>query len=301
MRIFSIDSTSKTLSVAVSDGDKILSFLKNSKSTTYMVNIIKYIDKALNESGLEIKDIDIFAVNLGPGDFTGGRIGISIIKTFSFLSKKPVYGFNSLDVFALGFLLKNIEKINKVLERGNKAFIAPLMDVRNKELYFSIYEAKRVLKKNINNKNLKVYEKLIFSFVKNDYFYLLQKTFDNTLLNQDNFLDGFFSIVNRVRCLTNTTTCAPSLENNEKFQKQTSIFYLTGNAFKTFEEQLSELKEALTKKEGAIKIKVDKFNYYPEARFLNLLANFKYENKIPSLPIIPIYVRDFIPFSKEKK
>ena len=141
MRIFSIDSTSKTLSVAVSDGDKILSFLKNNKSTTYMVNIIKYIDKALNESGLEIKDIDIFAVNLGPGDFTGGRIGISIIKTFSFY-QKPVYGFNSLDVFALGFLLKNIEKINKVLERGNKAFIVPLMDVRNKELYFSIYEAK---------------------------------------------------------------------------------------------------------------------------------------------------------------
>ena len=61
----------------------------------------------------------------------------------------------------------------------------------------------------------------------------------------------------------------------------------------------SELK-SIDKERGAIKIKVDKFNYYPEARFLNLLANFKYENKIPSLPIIPIYVRDFIPFSKEK-
>jgi len=58
------------------------------------------IGECLKKSGLEISDVDYFAVGVGPGSFTGLRIGLSIIKGLSYALKKPCIVFSSLDSIA---------------------------------------------------------------------------------------------------------------------------------------------------------------------------------------------------------
>jgi len=186
--ILAIDSTTELLSISISENEKILSEIKDDKSQKHMVNIIKDIDHVLKEANKAINDIDIYGVNLGPGDFTGGRIGISVIKIFSLLSNKPIFGFNCLDIFSTGCSLKeinnmqdniqdNIEKelnivnqtniiksyekpnhINNNINNNcskndiNDIYIIPLKDVRNNEIYFNVY---KLVSNNLSSLNFK--------------------------------------------------------------------------------------------------------------------------------------------------
>jgi tRNA threonylcarbamoyladenosine biosynthesis protein TsaB len=55
------------------------------------------IDKILNTQGIDLKALDAFAVGVGPGSFTGIRVGINIVKSFSYVLDKPIYPLGSLD------------------------------------------------------------------------------------------------------------------------------------------------------------------------------------------------------------
>ena len=59
------------------------------------------IQKVLAAAGLEIADIDYFACGLGPGSFTGMRIGLATIKGLSAVENKPVVGISTLDILAM--------------------------------------------------------------------------------------------------------------------------------------------------------------------------------------------------------
>ncbi len=99
--ILGIDSSTGRLSVAVNRNEELLSEMTDDDSMKHMVNIMGLLDGTLRRAKLTIRDIDVFGVNLGPGDFTGTRIGISVIKTLAWLERKPSFGVNSLDIFAV--------------------------------------------------------------------------------------------------------------------------------------------------------------------------------------------------------
>jgi tRNA threonylcarbamoyladenosine biosynthesis protein TsaB len=84
------------------------------------------IDRAMDISGLNTVELDGFAVTIGPGSFTGLRIGISTIKGLAFASGKPVVGVSSLD--ALAFRFSDCERL-----------ILALLDARKHEVYGSMY------------------------------------------------------------------------------------------------------------------------------------------------------------------
>jgi len=83
-------------SVAVLDGDRILSYQESQRQGSHsdVLNIL--VDKALQESGKKLTDIDAFVSGTGPGSFTGIRISVNAIKTYGYCFSKPVYGCNSL-------------------------------------------------------------------------------------------------------------------------------------------------------------------------------------------------------------
>ncbi len=63
-------------------------------------NLFPLLDKALNENGFNLNDFDVFSCVVGPGSFTGIRIGLSVIKGFAFALNKPVVAINSLELLA---------------------------------------------------------------------------------------------------------------------------------------------------------------------------------------------------------
>lgn len=77
MRILSIDTASKSCSVAVTHNESVLAELTIDTQETHAKHLLGMIDAALDHSKLKLSQIDGFAVTRGPGSFTGLRIGLA--------------------------------------------------------------------------------------------------------------------------------------------------------------------------------------------------------------------------------
>ena len=126
MKIIAIDTASTTGSVAVVDGDTLLTEITVARRETHSRRLMDMIDSALKMAGLDMDRIDGFAYTKGPGSFTGLRIGLSIIKGLALVGAKPMAGISSLEVLAL-----QAPDVSRL--------ICPMMDARNKELYCARY------------------------------------------------------------------------------------------------------------------------------------------------------------------
>lgn len=87
--------------------------LKNAGSETLMPTI----DKLLKQSGAQLSDIDIFGACVGPGSFTGLRIGLATVKTFCYALNKPCFAVNNL---RLNSYNNNSDKVISIADAGNK-------------------------------------------------------------------------------------------------------------------------------------------------------------------------------------
>ncbi|MDD5611348.1 MAG: tRNA (adenosine(37)-N6)-threonylcarbamoyltransferase complex dimerization subunit type 1 TsaB, partial [Candidatus Omnitrophica bacterium] len=117
MNILAIDTTTKFLCLGVDKQGKV--FQQNSDlGTRHSEELIPRIKNLLKKAKLSIQDIDYFACSLGPGSFTGIRIGISTCKGFALGLDKPLLGIPSLDILA-----KNVST-------KEEALVCPLIDAR---------------------------------------------------------------------------------------------------------------------------------------------------------------------------
>ncbi|MBL7170665.1 MAG: tRNA (adenosine(37)-N6)-threonylcarbamoyltransferase complex dimerization subunit type 1 TsaB [Candidatus Omnitrophica bacterium] len=89
--------------------------------------IMVFIDRALKELNLELKDIDMLAVGIGPGFYTGVRIGLSIMKGLAMAAKKPLVGISTLDTIACNF-------------SGRREKIVTLLNAYGGEVYGAVYQ-----------------------------------------------------------------------------------------------------------------------------------------------------------------
>ena len=84
MKILSVDSSAKCVSAAITENDAIIYESFSDSGLTHSKTLLVMVDEVLNNSGLTFKDIDAFAVNNGPGSFTGIRIGVSTLESISY-------------------------------------------------------------------------------------------------------------------------------------------------------------------------------------------------------------------------
>ena len=75
MKILSISTATSDLSVALNDDEQIISETVEPNKRNHSVDLDPDIDRLLQEQGLSLKDIDRFAVAIGPGSYTGLRVG----------------------------------------------------------------------------------------------------------------------------------------------------------------------------------------------------------------------------------
>jgi tRNA threonylcarbamoyladenosine biosynthesis protein TsaB len=127
MKILAVDTSSASGSIALLDGARLVTEWTLQSAQTHNRRLLKNIDHFLSELGWTIEDLDGFAVTIGPGSFTGLRIGVTTIKTLAWATAKPFAGIPSLDALAapLGFATLPI---------------CPLIDARKGELYFALYQ-----------------------------------------------------------------------------------------------------------------------------------------------------------------
>ena len=102
MNVLTIDVTGPNLIVAVCKNNQIEYEISEEAGKKHNALVIPFVEKILTKLNMTIQDIDVFSCVVGPGSFTGIRIGIATIKAFCFATKKPCVSINSLEEAAYG-------------------------------------------------------------------------------------------------------------------------------------------------------------------------------------------------------
>ncbi len=151
MRILASDTSGKSLSVAVKDGDRLLFTKTLHTGGVHSTDHMPLIEKAMSESRLDYKDLDLLACTRGPGSYTGIRINIAAMKTLSYASGVGVIGLSVLESLAFPYL-------------SDRIFICPLLDARNRRAFASLIYAEKTLLKE-GNYSLRDYLEHVYSLL----------------------------------------------------------------------------------------------------------------------------------------
>jgi tRNA threonylcarbamoyladenosine biosynthesis protein TsaB len=126
MHILGIETATKTGSVAIATEGRIVAEYTLNIELTHSERLMATVDRVLKDTGMTMADIDGFGVSIGPGSFTGLRIGVATVKGLSFTSGKPAAAVPTL--YALAW------NIPYALQP-----ICPLLDAKKKEVYAALY------------------------------------------------------------------------------------------------------------------------------------------------------------------
>jgi tRNA threonylcarbamoyladenosine biosynthesis protein TsaB len=130
MIILAVDTTSFAGSVALLEKTKLLAEINIDSPSTYSERLLPAVDFILKTNEKNIKDMDGFALAAGPGSFTGIRIGLSTVKSFSYASGKPVAAVSTLKALAWK------------LRHPQNHLICSLLDAKKGEVYAALFESK---------------------------------------------------------------------------------------------------------------------------------------------------------------
>ena len=126
MKILAVDTSTRICSVAVVENQALLAELTLNHGHTHSTHLMPMIETLLNQCRLSVHDLDAFAVTVGPGSFTGLRIGISTVKGLAYGASKPVTGVSALEALAYQFPFAS-------------SIICPMIDARKGEVYTAGY------------------------------------------------------------------------------------------------------------------------------------------------------------------
>ena len=104
MRKMIIDTSSKILYISFLVNDKEIYQVATTGLNNHSEILIADIQKGFEICNLEVKDFDEIIVGIGPGSYTGLRVGLTVAKMFSWTLQIPLYTVSSLDVLASGYL-----------------------------------------------------------------------------------------------------------------------------------------------------------------------------------------------------
>lgn len=126
MKILAIDSSALCASVALCDGARRLSEAFINTTNTHSETLLPMVESVLAQAETAVDDIDLFACTVGPGSFTGVRIGVSLIKGLAFGRSKPCVGVSTLEAYATQLV-------------SLKGIIVPVSDARRCGLYNAVF------------------------------------------------------------------------------------------------------------------------------------------------------------------
>lgn len=135
MKILAVDTSSKICAVAILEDNKVIDEIKLDNGKTHSENLMPIIKEILDKNDLTLKDMNLIAVSVGPGSFTGIRIGIATIKPMAEVYNLPVASVTSLETLA-----RNIENKEKDFT------IISLIDARNNQVYAGFFDTEYNLK-----------------------------------------------------------------------------------------------------------------------------------------------------------
>ena len=119
--ILALETSSTICGAAMIKGQDCLAFREEEMPRRHAEIIPSFVESAIYESGQEMKMIDAMAVSIGPGSFTGLRIGLGFAKGFAFAHDLPILAVPTIEAMAFG-LAKHQPTLGLVLSHGRHIF-----------------------------------------------------------------------------------------------------------------------------------------------------------------------------------
>ena len=132
-KILLIETSTALTSVALADGGKVVFYKDDDASRNQSALTAPFIKEALDYQGITAKELDAVCVSMGPGSYTGLRVGVSSAKGLCFGAGKPLIAVGTLDCLVW-------EAIGNGAAEGCK-YIVPMIDARRMEVYTTIFDA----------------------------------------------------------------------------------------------------------------------------------------------------------------
>lgn len=113
--ILSIDTALGETSLALSQGERLVSEFHHPARDQQAKMLVPWVEAMLKQNNVWYPDLGGIAVSIGPGGFTGIRIGLATARALAFAAKKPIAGFSTLEILAAH---SNVGKVTAVLPAG---------------------------------------------------------------------------------------------------------------------------------------------------------------------------------------
>ena len=125
MKILGIDTSAKTATAALTE-DGVLTAEASVRTDTHSSTLLPMIEAMLRFAKTEVRDLDALAVTVGPGSFTGVRIGVAAVKGLAFADRIRCVGVSSLEAMAYNFA-------------GIEGIVVPVIDARRGMVYAAVF------------------------------------------------------------------------------------------------------------------------------------------------------------------
>ena len=127
MIVLGLDSTAKVAAAGVYDGARVLAERRVESTLTQSELLLPLARAALADAGLSFEDVELYALTLGPGSFTGVRIGVGLVKGLVFDKETPCAGVSILEALA-----ENLAPFEGIC--------APVLDARRDHVYNALFK-----------------------------------------------------------------------------------------------------------------------------------------------------------------
>ena len=124
--LLAIDTSSLVLSCALAEKDRLISEWTVQRKLTHSEQLIPHLDNMMKDAGVSREEVTAVACSLGPGSFTGLRIGLASIKMMACIWDVPLIGVDTLEALAWNMA-------------GGEAYALPIMDAQRGNVYAALY------------------------------------------------------------------------------------------------------------------------------------------------------------------
>jgi tRNA threonylcarbamoyladenosine biosynthesis protein TsaB len=126
MRVLAVETSTLAGGAALLDDEAVVGEYALDVSATHSERLMGAIDRLLTDAGWTVRDLEGLAVAVGPGSFTGLRIGLSTVKGLALALAIPIAAVPTLDALAAGLPFAALP-------------VCPVLDARKREVYASLY------------------------------------------------------------------------------------------------------------------------------------------------------------------
>ena len=140
-RLILIETSTALCSAAIAENGVITTYRESSAPKAHASLTAVFIQEMLQERGITLADCDAVCVSMGPGSYTGLRVGVSTAKGLCFGAGKPLIAVGTLDTL----VAQASSVIPSEVEGSPFRFIIPMIDARRMEVYSAVFEAQSVI------------------------------------------------------------------------------------------------------------------------------------------------------------